>query len=61
MIVIHCFQVDWFYSEEDSDDFSSFPFSLPQESADLDPASANHNLLLNNIQKVEGEYVCGEK
>ncbi|KAJ9597846.1 hypothetical protein L9F63_011288, partial [Diploptera punctata] len=46
--------VDWFFSEDDSDDFSNFPFSLPQESGDLEPAAANHNLLLSNIQKVEG-------
>ncbi|XP_069677566.1 uncharacterized protein RhoGAP19D isoform X4 [Periplaneta americana] len=46
--------VDWFFSDDESDDFSSFPFSLPQDSAELEPASANHNLLLSNIQKVEG-------
>jgi hypothetical protein len=48
-------QVDWFFSDDESDDFSNFPFSLPQESSELEPASANHNLLLSNIQKVEGE------
>jgi hypothetical protein len=29
---------------------------LPLDSAELEPASANHNLLLSNIQKVEGEW-----
>ncbi|KDR20991.1 Rho GTPase-activating protein 21 [Zootermopsis nevadensis] len=46
--------VDWFFSDDESDDFSNFPFSFPQDSAELEPASANHNLLLSNIQKVEG-------
>lgn len=49
-------QVDWFISDDESDDFSNFPFSLPLDSAELEPASANHNLLLSNIQKVEGEW-----
>jgi len=46
--------VDWFFSDEESEDFSNFPFSLPQDSIEAEPASANHNLLLSNIQKVEG-------
>ncbi|PNF34874.1 hypothetical protein B7P43_G03117, partial [Cryptotermes secundus] len=46
--------VDWFISDDESDDFSNFPFSLPLDSAELEPAAANHNLLLSNIQKVEG-------
>jgi hypothetical protein len=48
-------QVDWFIADDESDDFSNFPFSLPLDSAELEPASGNHNLLLSNIQKVEGE------
>jgi hypothetical protein len=48
-------QVDWFFADDDSDNFSNFPFSLPQDPAELEPASTNHNLLLSNIQKVEGE------
>nr|CAD7261965.1 unnamed protein product [Timema shepardi] len=44
--------VDWFFSDEDPED--SFPFSVPQDGAELEPATANQNLLLSNIQKVEG-------
>ena len=49
-------QVDWFFSDDESEDFSNFPFSLPQDSTEAEPASANHNLLLSNIQKVEGGW-----
>jgi hypothetical protein len=49
-------QVDWFFSDDESEDFSNFPFSLPQDSSEAEPASANHNLLLSNIQKVEGGW-----
>jgi len=51
-----CFeQVDWFFSEDDLDDLSrlSVNLSLPTDSCEVEPTS-NHNLLLNNIQKVEG-------
>ncbi|XP_033219200.1 uncharacterized protein LOC117174310 isoform X12 [Belonocnema kinseyi] len=46
--------VDWFFSEEDLDDLSrlSVNLSLPADGNETD--TANHNLLLNNIQKVEG-------
>lgn len=49
------FQVDWFFSEDDLDDLSrlSVNLSLPTDSCEVEPMS-NHNLLLNNIQKVEG-------
>ncbi|XP_014609050.1 PREDICTED: uncharacterized protein LOC106789401 isoform X4 [Polistes canadensis] len=49
--------VDWFFSEEDLDDLSrlSVNISLPADGCELEPTShTNHNLLLNNIQKVEG-------
>lgn len=49
-------QVDWFFSDDESEDFSNFPFSLPLDSIEAEPASANHNLLLSNIQKVEGGW-----
>ncbi|XP_043502462.1 rho GTPase-activating protein 21 isoform X2 [Polistes fuscatus] len=48
--------VDWFFSEEDLDDLSrlSVNISLPADGCELEPTShTNHNLLLNNIQKVE--------
>ncbi|XP_072757609.1 rho GTPase-activating protein 21 isoform X4 [Anoplolepis gracilipes] len=47
--------VDWFFSEDDLDDLSrlSVNLSLPTDSCEVEPTS-NHNLLLNNIQKVEG-------
>ncbi|XP_029660659.1 uncharacterized protein LOC115234073 isoform X2 [Formica exsecta] len=47
--------VDWFFSEDDLDDLSrlSVNLSLPTDSCEVEPMS-NHNLLLNNIQKVEG-------
>ncbi|XP_023288793.1 rho GTPase-activating protein 21-like [Orussus abietinus] len=46
--------VDWFFSEEDLDDLSrlSVNLSLPADACEMEPTS-NHNLLLNNIQKVE--------
>lgn len=52
------FQVDWFFSEDDLDDLSrlSVNLSLPTDSCEVEPTS-NHNLLLNNIQKVEGYYI----
>ncbi|XP_011645064.1 rho GTPase-activating protein 21 isoform X1 [Pogonomyrmex barbatus] len=49
--------VDWFFSEDDLDDLSrlSVNLSLPTDSCEVEPASnTNHNLLLNNIQKIEG-------
>ncbi|XP_015181869.1 PREDICTED: uncharacterized protein LOC107069240 isoform X10 [Polistes dominula] len=49
--------VDWFFSEEDLDDLSrlSVNISLPADGCELEPTShSNHNLLLNNIHKVEG-------
>jgi hypothetical protein len=49
-------QVDWFFSDDESEDFTNFPFSLPQDSTEAEPASTNHNLLLSNIQKVEGGW-----
>ncbi|XP_029169720.1 rho GTPase-activating protein 23 isoform X2 [Nylanderia fulva] len=47
--------VDWFFSDDDLDDLSrlSVNLSLPTDSCEVEPIS-NHNLLLNNIQKVEG-------
>ncbi|KAK2584259.1 hypothetical protein KPH14_006668 [Odynerus spinipes] len=48
--------VDWFFSEEDLDDLSrlSVNLSLPADGCEVEPTSnTNHNLLLNNIQKVE--------
>lgn len=55
---IDMFQVDWFFSEDDLDDLSrlSVNLSLPTDSCEVEPIS-NHNLLLNNIQKVEGCYI----
>ncbi|XP_020285089.1 uncharacterized protein LOC109855339 isoform X3 [Pseudomyrmex gracilis] len=49
--------VDWFFSEDDLDDLSrlSVNLSLPTDSCEVEPTSnTNHNLLLSNIQKVEG-------
>ncbi|XP_014474018.1 PREDICTED: uncharacterized protein LOC106744097 isoform X3 [Dinoponera quadriceps] len=49
--------VDWFFSEDDLDDLSrlSVNLSLPAYSCEAEPTSnTNHNLLLNNIQKIEG-------
>ncbi|XP_047345451.1 uncharacterized protein LOC124947420 isoform X1 [Vespa velutina] len=49
--------VDWFFSDEDLDDLSrlSVNLSLPADGCEVEPTSnTNHNLLLNNIQKVEG-------
>ncbi|XP_046594861.1 uncharacterized protein LOC107217391 isoform X12 [Neodiprion lecontei] len=49
--------VDWFFSEEDLDDLSrlSVNLSLPADGSEVEPTSIiNHNLLLNNIHKVEG-------
>ncbi|CAG5109131.1 Similar to Arhgap21: Rho GTPase-activating protein 21 (Mus musculus), partial [Cotesia congregata] len=47
--------VDWFFCEEDLDDLSrlSVNLSLPADGSEAD-TTTNHNLLLNNIQKVEG-------
>lgn len=58
-------QVDWFFSAEDSEDATHFPFPLlPTDGAAAAASScgptadsdlvANHNLLLNNIHKMEG-------
>ncbi|XP_076244290.1 rho GTPase activating protein at 19D isoform X6 [Calliopsis andreniformis] len=49
--------VDWFFSDDDLDDLSrlSVNLSLPADNSEIDTTpSNNHNLLLNNIQKVEG-------
>ncbi|XP_043265062.1 uncharacterized protein LOC122404847 isoform X2 [Colletes gigas] len=49
--------VDWFFSDDDLDDLSrlSVNLSLPADNTEIDTSSSNnHNLLLNNIQKVEG-------
>ncbi|XP_076169211.1 rho GTPase activating protein at 19D isoform X3 [Ptiloglossa arizonensis] len=49
--------VDWFFSDDDLDDLSrlSVNLSLPADNNEIDTTSSNnHNLLLNNIQKVEG-------
>ncbi|XP_076393755.1 rho GTPase activating protein at 19D isoform X2 [Megachile rotundata] len=49
--------VDWFFSDDDLDDLSrlSVNLSLPADTSEIDATSSNnHNLLLNNIQKVEG-------
>ena len=56
MYSVSYLQVDWFFSDDESEDFSNFPFSLPQDSTEAEPASTNHNLLLSNIQKVEGGW-----
>lgn len=58
MFRFNVFQVDWFFSEDDLDDLSrlSVNLSLPTDSCEVEPAS-NHNLLLNNIQKIEGHYM----
>lgn len=52
------FQVDWFFSDDDLDDLSrlSVNLSLPADTSEIETttSSNNHNLLLNNIQKVEG-------
>ncbi|XP_048504870.1 uncharacterized protein LOC105687120 isoform X4 [Athalia rosae] len=48
--------VDWFFSDEDLDDLSrlSVNLSLPADESEVEPTSStNHNLLLNNIHKVE--------
>ncbi|XP_074102826.1 rho GTPase activating protein at 19D isoform X6 [Cotesia typhae] len=47
--------VDWFFCEEDLDDLSrlSVNLSLPADGSEAE-TTTNHNLLLNNIQKVEG-------
>ncbi|KAK0089315.1 hypothetical protein PV325_008070 [Microctonus aethiopoides] len=47
--------VDWFFCEEDLDDLSrlSVNLSLPADGSEVE-SNSNHNLLLNNIQKVEG-------
>ncbi|GLH06613.1 GTPase-activating protein CdGAPr [Gryllus bimaculatus] len=45
--------VDWFFSDEE-DAPCNFPFSNPQDVQELEASSTNHNLLLSNIQKVEG-------
>ncbi|XP_046993985.1 uncharacterized protein LOC124606066, partial [Schistocerca americana] len=45
-------QVDWFFSDYDIDDPNNLPTNLPQDSNEME--SANQNLLLSNIQKVEG-------
>lgn len=51
-------KVDWFFSDDDSDDLSrmSVNLSLPSDSNEMDNNAIhnNHKLLLNNIQKVEG-------
>ncbi|XP_061938514.1 uncharacterized protein LOC107994952 isoform X8 [Apis cerana] len=50
--------VDWFFSDDDLDDLSrlSVNLSLPADTSEIETttSSNNHNLLLNNIQKVEG-------
>ncbi|XP_034949619.1 uncharacterized protein RhoGAP19D [Chelonus insularis] len=48
--------VDWFFCEEDLDDLSrlSVNLSLPADGSEVETSNTNHNLLLNNIQKVEG-------
>ncbi|OAD55099.1 Rho GTPase-activating protein 21 [Eufriesea mexicana] len=50
--------VDWFFSDDDLDDLSrlSVNLSLPADASEIETttSSNNHNLLLNNIQKVEG-------
>ncbi|XP_029037342.2 uncharacterized protein LOC114873310 isoform X3 [Osmia bicornis bicornis] len=49
--------VDWFFSDDDLDDLSrlSVNLSLPADTSEIEATSSNnHNLLLNNIQKVEG-------
>lgn len=49
--------VDWFFSDDDLDDLSrlSVNLSLPADTSEIETTSSNnHNLLLNNIQKVEG-------
>lgn len=54
------FQVDWFFSDDDLDDLSrlSVNLSLPADTSEIETTSSNnHNLLLNNIQKVEGTSV----
>lgn len=54
------FQVDWFFSDDDLDDLSrlSVNLSLPADTSEIETTSSNnHNLLLNNIQKVEGTHM----
>ncbi|XP_043469736.1 uncharacterized protein LOC122503283 isoform X7 [Leptopilina heterotoma] len=46
--------VDWFFSEEDLDDLSRLSVNLSIPTDDNESELANHSLLLNNIQKVEG-------
>ncbi|KAF3421563.1 hypothetical protein E2986_05620 [Frieseomelitta varia] len=49
--------VDWFFSDDDLDDLSrlSVNLSLPADTSEIETTTSNnHNLLLNNIQKVEG-------
>ncbi|CAL7940899.1 unnamed protein product [Xylocopa violacea] len=50
--------VDWFFSDDDLDDLSrlSVNLSLPADTSEIEATTStnNHNLLLNNIQKVEG-------
>ncbi|XP_051154617.1 uncharacterized protein LOC127276895 isoform X10 [Leptopilina boulardi] len=46
--------VDWFFSEEDLDDLSRLSVNLSLPADDNENELANHSLLLNNIQKVEG-------
>lgn len=59
--MIKLFQVDWFFSDDDLDDLSrlSVNLSLPADTSEIETttSSNNHNLLLNNIQKVEGKRV----
>lgn len=64
MRISTCFeQVDWFFSEDDLDDLSrlSVNLNLPVDTCEVEPPSANHSLLLNNIQKIEGiaiQFIC---
>lgn len=49
--------MDWFFSDDDLDDLSrlSVNLSLPADTSEIETTTSNnHNLLLNNIQKVEG-------
>ncbi|XP_068965588.1 rho GTPase-activating protein 23 isoform X2 [Bombus flavifrons] len=57
--------VDWFFSDDDLDDLSrlSVNLSLPADTSEIETttSSNNHNLLLNNIQKVEGREMASAK
>ncbi|XP_068082173.1 rho GTPase-activating protein 21 [Anabrus simplex] len=46
--------VEWFYADDDDAPESSFPAIPVQEPAEVEPSNTNHNLLLNNISKVQG-------